>query len=145
MGEGGMTFWLVANTIRHALRRLVLEGIGVAFPVAMLAATMLFVDDAVQAMTPSALHPVQIERRAVAKSLKADMATVSRELAAVPGVQGAEPFAATNVIVAPGPAGTPGQVTARLFAVDPNYIAQHPWVRVVDGGLDRGALLDQSV
>jgi putative ABC transport system permease protein len=140
-----MTFWLVSNTIRHALRRLVLEAIGVAFPVAMLAATMLFVDDAVQAMTPAALGPVQIEMRAVAKSLDVDIATVSRELAALPGVREAEPFAATNVIVAPGPAGTPGQVTARLFAVDPKYIAQHPWVRLVNGGLDRGVLLDQAV
>ncbi len=140
-----MTFWLVSNTIRHALRRLVLEAIGVAFPVAMLAATMLFVDDAVQAMTPAALSPVQIEMRAVAKSLDVDIAAVSRQLAAVPGVREAEPFAATNVIVAPGPAGTPGQVTARLFAVSPKYIAQYPWVRVVNGGLDRGVLLDQPV
>jgi putative ABC transport system permease protein len=140
-----MTFWLVSNTIRHALRRLVLEAIGVAFPVAMLAATMLFVDDAVQAMTPAALGPVQIEMRAVAKSLDVDIAKVSRQLAAIPDVQAAEPFAATNVIVAPGPAGTPGQVTARLFAVGPHYMAQHPWVRVVKGGLDGGVLLDQAV
>src|SRR5215475_11337710 len=101
-----MIFWLVTNTIRHALRRLVLEAIGVAFPVAMLAATLLFVDNAVQAMTPAALYPVQTEMRAVAKSLDVDIAAVSQQLAAVPGVGGAEPFAATNVVVAPGPAGT---------------------------------------
>ncbi len=51
-----MIFWLVANTVRHAIRRQVLEAIGIAFPVAMLAATMLFVDDAIQAMTPAALR-----------------------------------------------------------------------------------------
>src|ERR1700724_3245589 len=122
-----MIFWLVANTLRRTFRRQVLEAIGVAFPVAMLAATMLFVDDAIQAMTPAALRPVQIEMRAIAKSLDVDTAKVSRELAAIPGVQGVEPFAATNVIVAPGPAGTPGQVTARLFDVGPTYVAQHPW------------------
>src|SRR5262249_37922570 len=52
---------------------------------------------------------------------------------------------AASACVAPGPAGTPGQVTAGLFAVDPQYIARHPWVRVVNGGLDRGVLLDQTV
>jgi putative ABC transport system permease protein len=106
---------------------------------------MLFVDSAVQAMTPAALHPVQIEMRAVAKSLDVDIAKVSRELAAIPGVKRVEPFAAVNVLVAPGPAGTPGLVTARLFAVGPQYIAQHPWVRVVSGGLGQGVLLNQSI
>src|SRR5262249_58763757 len=131
-------------TIRHALRRLVLEAIGVAFPVAMLAATILFVDDAVQAMTPAALGPVQMEMRAVAKSLDVDMAAVSQQLAAVPGVGEAEPFAPTHVIVAPGPAGTPGQGAAGPVAVGPPYIAPHPGVRGGNGGVDRGGLLGQA-
>ncbi len=41
-----MTRWLVFHSVRRAPRRLVLGAIGVAFPVAMLAATLLFVDDA---------------------------------------------------------------------------------------------------
>ena len=49
------------------------------------------------------------------------------------------------MVLSPGAPGTPGQVTARLFAVDATYIAQHPWVRVVSGGLAGGALLDQAV
>ncbi len=137
-----MTFWLLRRDVRRAPRRLVLEAIGVAFPVAMLAATLMFVDAAVQSMTPIALDPVQIELRAVAKSLDADVPTMSQKLAGMPGVTDVEPFAATNVVVDPG---NGAQVTARLFAVDPAYLEHHPWVRVVDGGLANGVLLDQSV
>ena len=92
-----MTLWLLARSVRAAPRRLVLEAIGVAFPVAMLAATLMFVDAAVQSMTPIALDPVQVEMRAVAKSLDADMSVVSQKLAAVPGVELVEPFAADDI------------------------------------------------
>ena len=138
-----MTRWLVLKSLRRAPRRLVLGAIGVAFPVAMLAATLLFVDDAVRAMTAVALGPVQLEMRAVGTSLNVDMSSVSDRLAAVPGVRLVERFGATNVVV-----GIPGSrkgVTARLYAVDPLYIANHRWVHVVSGGLAGGALLDQSV
>ena len=137
-----MTLWLLRRSVSRAPRRLVLEAIGVAFPVAMVAATLLYVDAAVQSMTPIALDPVQVEMRAVAKSLNADMTTVSQKLSGVPGVKLVEPFAATNVIIDPG---NGAQVTARLFAVDPAYLDRHPWIRVVDGALGAGALLDQSV
>ncbi|MEP6637885.1 MAG: FtsX-like permease family protein [Chloroflexota bacterium] len=137
-----MTLWLLRRDVRHAPRRLVLEAIGVAFPVAMLAATLLFVDAAVQAMTPIALDPVQVELRAVAKSLDVDVPAMSRALAGVPGVRLVEPFAATNVVVDPG---NGAQVTARLFAVSPAYLEQHPWVRLVNGDLAKGPLLDQSI
>ena len=137
-----MTRWLLRRNVRGAPRRLLLEAIGVAFPVAMVAATLLFVDAAIQSMTPIALDPVQVEMRAVAKSLDADMLTVSQKLAGVPGVRLVEPFGATNVVVDPG---TGAQVTARLFAVDPTYLQGHPWVRVVSGGLGAGVLLDQSI
>jgi len=136
------TAWLLRRTVRRSPRRLALEAVGVAFPVAMLAATLLFIDAAVQSMTPTALDPVQVEMRAVAKSLDADIPEVSRKLAGVPGVARVEPFAATNVVVDPG---NGAQVTARLFAVDPAYLADHPWIHVVDGDLDQGVLLDQSV
>jgi putative ABC transport system permease protein len=137
-----MTLWLLRRSVRSAPRRLVLEAIGVAFPVAMVAATLLYVDAAVQSMTPIALNPVQVEMRAVAKALDTDMAAVSQKLAGVPGVKAVEPFAATNVILDPG---NGAQVTARLFAVDPAYLDHHPWIRVVSGGLGGGVLLDQSV
>lgn len=136
------TGWLLARTVRRSPRRTVLEAIGVAFPVAMLAATLMYIDAAVQAMTPTALDPVQVEMRAVAKSLDADILAVSARLAGVPGVRHVESFAATNVVVDPGDG---AQVTARLFAVDLSYIADHPWVRVISEDLSRGVLLDQSV
>ena len=141
-GGLGVIFWLLRHGLRRAPRRLVLEAIGVAFPVAMLAATLLFVDDAVQSMTPVALAPVQIEMRAVAKSIDVDIAAVSAKLATAAGVKYAEPFAAASVIVAPG---TSGQVTARLFAVKPDYVERHPFVNVKDGSLSKGALISQSV
>ncbi|GFG51868.1 hypothetical protein CQY20_07515 [Mycolicibacterium agri] len=94
-----MIGWLTAHTIRRAPRRLVLGALGVAFPVAMLAATLLFVDDADRAMTRVALQPVQMEMRALGRSLDMDMISVSHDLGAVPAVARAEPFAATNVVV----------------------------------------------
>jgi putative ABC transport system permease protein len=93
-------------------------------------------------MTPNALGPIQVEMRAVAKSLDADIRAISAKLATEPRVQLVEPFAAANVVVAPG---SSGQVTARLFAVDPGYFKNHPWLRVVSGSLGQGALLSQSV
>ncbi len=138
-----MTRWLVLQSVRRAPRRLVLGAIGIAFPVAMLAATLVFVDVAVRAMTPAALKPVQIEMRAVATSLDVNIDDVSTHLATAPGVRLAEPFGATEVVV--GLPGVQGGITARLFAVNPAYPRNHPWVRVVDGALERGALLDQTV
>jgi putative ABC transport system permease protein len=136
------TAWLLRRTVRASPRRLILEVIGVAFPVAMLAATLMFIDAAVQSMTPTALDPVQVEMRAVAKSLDADVPAISQKLAQVPGVRLAEPFAATNVVLDPG---TGAQVTARLFAVDPAYIPDHPWIHIVSGDLGQGVLVDQSL
>ncbi len=141
-GGIGVVLWLLRHGLRRAPRRLVLEAIGVAFPVAMLAATLLFVDDAVQSMTPVALAPVQIEMRAVAKSIAVDIAAVSERLKAAAGVKYAEAFAAASVIVAPG---TSGQVTARLFAVKPAYLEHHAFVKVKDGALGKGVLISPSV
>ena len=138
----GAVFWLLWHGLRQAPRRLVLEATGVAFPVAMMAATLLFVDAAVQTMTPVALAPVQLEMRAVAKTFDVDLAAVSERLATAPGVASAEPFAAASVVVAPG---TSGQVTARLFAVKPDYIAHHSFINVKTGDLSKGVLISQSV
>lgn len=140
--QPGAIFWLLGQSLRHAPRRAVLEAIGVAFPVAMLAAILLFAEAASQSMTMNALRPVQIEMRAVAKTLDVDMRAVGANLSSAPGVESVEPFAATNVVVAPG---TSGQVTARLFAVDPAYLKTHPWVQLVNGALTRGVALDQSL
>ncbi len=137
-----MTGWLLLRTIRRAPRRTLLEAVGVAFPVAILAATLLFVDQAVQSMTTLSLQPVLLEMRAIGKSLDVDMGSVSAHWARVPGVRFAEPFAAANVVVDPG---TGHAYSARLFAVDPAYLTAHPWVRVMNGGLDGGVLLDQSL
>ena len=137
-----MIRWLTARTIWRAPRRVVLGSLGIAFPVAMLAATILFVDDADRAMTRVALEPVQIEMRAMGRSLDVDMTSVSHDLAQVPAVARAEPFAATNVVVeTPGA----GKWTARLIAVDPSYFARRPWLRVVSGKPGGGALLDEAL
>lgn len=137
-----MILWLARRTLRHAPRRVLLWAAAVAFPVAMLAATLLFVDVAVRSMTAVALEPVQVEMRALATSLNVDMTNLSRRLAAVPGVRRVDRFAAADVVV-----GVPGagRFTARLFAVDPPYLAHHPWVGVIRGSLRRGALFDQAL
>jgi putative ABC transport system permease protein len=137
-----MTLWLVAQTIRRAPRRLVLAALGVAFPVSILAATLLFVNLASNSMTQIALAPVQLEMRALATTLDVNLSKIDRKLAAVPGVSHVDRFASANVFV--GTAGG-GRVTARLFAVDPSYFGHHPWARVVRGSLARGALLDQTL
>jgi putative ABC transport system permease protein len=134
-----MTGWLVARTIRHAPRRLVLGAIGIAFPVAMLAATLLFIDSSVHQMTRIALAPVQVEMKALATSLNTDMGALGRRLETVPGVKRAERFAATDAIVTAEGNGT--RATARLFAVDPSYLAHHRYPQVVRGALQTGAAL----
>jgi putative ABC transport system permease protein len=138
-----MTAWLIARRFRRAPRRLVLGAVGVAFPVAIVAATLFFLNLAVASMTRVALAPVEIEQRALATSLKVDMTAIGRQLEAVPGVSNAERFAAADVVVRV-PGSSTG-ATARLFAIDPSYLDQNPWVRVVDGSLDQGALLDQAL
>ena len=138
----GPTLWLLAHGLRRAPKRALLDAVGVAFPVAMMAATLFFVDAAVQSMTPVALAPVKIEMRVVAKSIEADVSAISTRLATAPGVSFVEPFAAASVIVAPG---TTGQVTARLFAVRPSYLQRHPFIKTVTGSLAQGVLLSQSL
>lgn len=140
-GGRRMIAWLLRRTMARAPSRLVLEAIAVAFPVAMLAATLWYVDAAVQQMTPNALSPVQVEMRAVAKSLDADIIDVSKKLASTLEVKMAEPFAAAKVLIQSGDS---GQMTARLFAVNPEYLARHPWIRTVEGSLGQGAMLSQS-
>jgi putative ABC transport system permease protein len=109
----------------------------------MLAATLLFLDRAVGEMTQISLEPVQVEQRALATSLDVNMTQVSHQLGTVPGVKHVDRFASASVIVRT-PA-DPGGASARLFAVDPRYLSDHPWVRAVSGSLKHGALLDQSL
>lgn len=138
-----MIGWLLAGSVRRAPRRLALAALAVAFPVAMLATTLLDVDAAVRSMTTVALAPVQVEQRGVATSLDVDTAMVARKLAAVPGVVRVERFAAADVVVSDPARGE--KATARLFAVDPGYLAHHPWVHVASGSLERGALLNETL
>ncbi|MGB2875489.1 MAG: ABC transporter permease [Gaiellaceae bacterium] len=138
-----MTLWLLGQSMRRAPRRVALGALGVAFPVAMLAATFLFVDQAVNSMTRVALQPVQLEQRGLATSLNVDMTALTRQLAAVPGVTHVDRFAAADVVVRT-PA-EPGGATARLFAVDRAYLDHHPWVRLAGGAFGSGALLDQTL
>jgi len=117
-----------------------LAAIGIAFPVAVLAATLFFVDVSVRSMTNVALQPVQVEMRGLATTLNTDMSKVASTLSAVPGVLRVERFAAADVVVA-----TPrGRATARLFAVDPAYLDHHPWI-THRGALAGGALLNSRL
>ncbi len=138
-----MTLWLLRRSLHRAPRRLALGALGAAFPVAMLAATLLFVDHAVNAMTRVALEPVQVEQRALATSLDVNMSKLQAQFASVPGVTHVDRFAAADVVVR-SPA-APGGATARLFAIDPEYLQHHPWVRVVNGPFGHAAFLDQSL
>ncbi len=135
-------WWLVGPSVRRAPRRLLLAAVAVAFPVAALASTLLYVDDSVRTMTQVSLEPVQVEMRAVATSLDTDMRNVAQRLSGVRTVTRADLFGSADVIVsAPG-----GQqrVTARLFAVDPSYLEHHPFVHAT-GDLSRGALLNPAI
>jgi putative ABC transport system permease protein len=134
--------WLVWRTVRHAPRRLLLAAVAVALPVATLAATFLFVDDSVRAMTTVALRPQQVEMRALATSLNVDVRKVAKQLDGAPGVVGVDVFGAADVIVSTP--GAEGRVTARLFAIDPSYLRHHRWVRTT-GDLRGGALLNQTI
>jgi putative ABC transport system permease protein len=134
--------WLLGTSVRRAPRRFLLAAVGVAFPVAMLAATLFFIDGAVHEMTPHALAPVQVEMRALATGLNVDMDAVDKQLATVPGVLRVDRFATADVVLsAPGT----GKVPARVFAVDPSYFEHHPWVRASSGGLVGGALLGEPL
>ena len=132
-----------AQSIRRAPRRTALAALGIAFPVAIMSATLFYVDSAVLSMTRTALLPVQVEMRALATSLNIDIGAVDRTLASNPAVSKVDRFAATDVIV--GTPGVTGRVTARLFAIDPSYVADHPWVRMVSGSVGGGSVLDESL
>ncbi len=123
--------WLLRKVIRP--RRFALAALGAAFPVALLGATLMLVDASVHSMTEVALAPLQVEMRALATSLNVDMGPVDKQLAAVPGVKRVERFASADVTV--------NGRSARLFAVDQEYLDHHPWVHVVSGSLGAGALL----
>jgi putative ABC transport system permease protein len=138
-----MTLWLLLTGTRRAPRRLLLASVGVAFPVAVFAAGLMFLGLAVRDMTKVTLAPIKLEQRALATTLDVNMTAIGRKLATVPGVARVDRFAAADVVVRPE--GVTSGMTARLFAVDPSYIRHHPWVRVVSGALGRGALLSQTL
>ncbi|KUJ66025.1 hypothetical protein ACZ90_40865 [Streptomyces albus subsp. albus] len=135
-------FWLVLRTVRGAPRRLLLAALAVALPVATLAATLFYVDDASHTMTRVALQPVQVEMRGLATSLNTDAAHLADRMRTVPEVRHADVFGSADVVLsAPG---SPNRVSARLFAVDPAYFRHHPWVHAT-GDPRRGALLGDTV
>jgi len=138
-----MTAWLVLNSVRREPRRLALGALGVAFPVAILAASLFFLSHAVQSMTDVTLRPLKLEQRALATSLNSDMTAIGRKLARLPGVRRVDRFAAADVVVRT-PDGKAG-ASARLFAVDPSYLQHNPWVHATSGSLRQGALLGQSL
>ncbi len=64
-----MTGWLVAETLRRSPRRLVLGALGVVFPVAIFAASLMFMNLAVESMTRVTLKPLKLEQRALEATL----------------------------------------------------------------------------
>jgi putative ABC transport system permease protein len=139
----GLTGWLLLNGTKRAPLRVLLAAVGVAFPVAILAATLLYVDIAVHSMTRIALQPVRVEMRALATSLQVDVSSLAGRLDAVPNVARVERFAAADVVI--GTQGGTRRAAARLFAVDPDYLQHHPWVHVTGGPLAGGALLNDDL
>ena len=135
-------FWLVRPTVRGAPQRLLLAAVAVALPVAILAATLLFVDTSLRSMTRVALQPVQVEMRALAASLDTDMRQVARRLGTVPDVERLDLFGSADVVVSVP--GRPARIPARLFAVDQSYLKHHNWVHTT-GDLRRGALLSATL
>jgi putative ABC transport system permease protein len=133
---------LALRTTLRAPARLVLTMLAVAFPVAALGSTLLFVDHAVQHMTAQSLAPVQIDMRALATSLDVDMAAVRGRLETVSGVRTVDEYGAADVIV--GAAGAPTRLSARLVAVQPEYFRHHRWV-TAHGDLAAGALLNGGI
>ena len=105
-------WWLFSRLVHRPLRRFFLAAVGVAFPVAMLGTVLLYVDLAVQSMTRVALAPVQVEMRALASTLTADMATIKTQISAVPEVRRVDRFASADVLVS-APAGAAGRRRAR--------------------------------
>lgn len=133
---------LMWRTLARSPRRLLVGVLGIAVPVALLAATAFFVDTSSRSMTRRALANVRIELQAVASSPLVDTAAQRAQLAHVAGVTRVEPFAAADLMVSF--AGSP-PVKARLFAVEPSYLANHPWVRPTSGSLALGALLSDPL
>lgn len=138
-----MSLWSLAmRSLVRSPGRLVLSTLAVAFPVAVMGSTLLFVDQSTQQMTRQSLAPVQIDMRALATSLGTDMDGVRRRLEAVPGARTVDPFAAVDVVV--GAPGASTRLSARLIAVEPGYFRHHPWVRA-QGDLTSGALLNGGI
>lgn len=135
-------WWFVRQSVCRAPRRLLLAAVAVAFPVAILSATLLFIDDSLNSMTRQALQTNQIQMRGLATTLSVDMADVQRRLYEVPEVSAVDLFGAADVIV--GVPGSTERVSARLFAVEPDYLVHHNWV-ITTGELGQGMLLDRDV
>jgi len=133
---------LVWRTLARSPRRLLVGLLGIAVPVALLAATSFFVDTSSRSMTRRALVNVKIEIQAVASSPLVDTAAQRAQLARVAGVTRVEPFAAADLMVAFGGS---APVKARVFAVEPSYVANHPWVRPTSGSLATGVLLSDPL
>lgn len=129
----------LVRTLFRSPRRLIVGLLGVAVPVALFSATAFFVDTSSRTMTAHALLPVQIDMQVLARNAKADMTTIDAGLARVPQVRRVEPFAVVDLQASPPGAAAPRQV--RVFAVRPDYLANHPWVHTTSGALAGGVLL----
>lgn len=134
---------LAVRSLARSPRRLVIGLLGVAVPVALFAATGFFVDTSAQRMSSQALAPVQIDMQALLRSPATPTAAIADRLAKQAGVTRVEPFTSVDL-----PATLPGSAaprTVRVFAVRPDYLQNHSWVRPVNGSLTQGALLTQSL
>ncbi len=80
-----MIAWLLRRSLLPRPWRVALEAITMAFPVAMLAATLWYVDTAIQSMTPNAFANVQVEMRGASTGQVAGLAMVQAAVAGVAG------------------------------------------------------------
>jgi putative ABC transport system permease protein len=133
---------MVIRLLARFPRRIGVGLLGILLPVGMLASIVFFVDNASRTMSQRAVANVKVDLEAVATSPTVDMAALSRQLTQVRGVVSAERFAAVDVeLLVAGAAPT----RARLFAVDPTYLAKHPWVHVTSGKLGVGAMVSDPL
>jgi putative ABC transport system permease protein len=143
------------SSLAYATRAFVRAGarnaayvLGLALAVALVSATLFFIDGATRDLTQRAIAPVALDFQARAVDPTADVAALAPQLRGQPGVTAALPFAAATVAIGPEATAPGGEapLPARLLAMSPDYPATFPLLTVSAGhfGAD-GALVSEQL
>ncbi len=142
------------SSLAYALRAFVRAGarnaayvLGLALAVALVSATLFFIDGATRDLTQRAIAPVALDFQARATDPATDLAALTPQLRAQPGVAAVLPFAAAAIDVAPAAPASGGAPTpARLLAVPPDYPATFPLLTISAGRFEaNGALISEQL